>query len=1122
MSGFGYRWSRILIAAVVFGGGSMVTLGSSAEGTAIVVETVSPEAAPGLLPGDVLSRWRRRSETQTTTTGQLARPTDFWWLKRAEIPRQPVELEVQRDDQTFWLELGDGPWRVELRPQLTPEALTAYRDGRSKRSETPLAVLHAWRQHHKLSSSEPGLQAWWAAEILDTQIRFGNAGATEDDLAQLLDVLPDPLDQLYVLERLSAALKHTGDFETSSARIIQGLETIRSNNLGSLLQAYWQNWLGILDLGSGRLESAQVRFKEASEQLDQSAPRSMLKATALSGLGHVARQQGELDAAEAAWKQLAPLYRQLAPGSRFESETFNNLGIAAHDRGLMSMAEGHFRRSLAIAEQLDPNSRFVAVALNNLAECHRQRGQLVEGEKLAEQSITILSDAAPVSHEMALALDTMGAIAQDRGDLAWAEEHYRRMIEIYRRLAPQSLDTAFGLHRLAALALARGTLDDALTLTTESHEIRLALAPANPELADSLLQLAEIARRQGELGKARELALKARDRQTAIAPEGLRTSESHHLLGELDLASPGRIEAAIESLDKALKIRQRLAPHSALEAATLRGLGRAWRDKAPEVAAQFYQQSLAALESQIGRLGGTELQRSHYRANAKTAYDEYAALLLAQERPVEAFDIVERSRARGFLELLAGRDLLSDELSPELVDQRRDLAVQYERVQEQIRIAPSPDPALIHELDRLRRRYERLSLELQRLSPKYLAARPKQALNLEQAARTLDHGTLLLSFQSAASGGQVFALSKDGRLRTAPIPPEPVLRNQIDLLNRLISGTGSSAAGQRRQRRAESLLRTLYRQLLVPLATTIDEADRLLVLADGPLHHLPWAALVQSPEGEPVRYLIESKAVYLALSATVHDQLTAARPTNRKPISQWTLAAFGDPDYGSGKPPVAWRSAIRRGLEMNPLPASRFEVERIANLFPRSKAFIGRSAIEEEVKSLPRNTQLVHFAVHGLLDAHSPLDSALVLSQPKDVSASVGFGGDNGLLQAWEIFESVRLDADLVMLSACRTGLGKELAGEGLIGLTRAFQIAGARSVAAALWQVSDLHTQALVVRFYHHLRSGETKVDALRAAQLDLLTSQVSVVGMGGIERSVDASLPLHWAGFQLYGDWQ
>src|SRR5262249_39496459 len=118
-------------------------------------------------------------------------------------------------------------------------------------------------------------------------------------------------------------------------------------------------------------------------------------------------------------------------------------------------------------------------------------------------------------------------------------------------------------------------------------------------------------------------------------------------------------------------------------------------------------------------------------------------------------------------------------------------------------------------------------------------------------------------------------------------------------------------------------------------------------------------------------------------------------------------------------------------------------------------------------------------------------------------------GRENGLLQAWEIFEQLRIDADLVSLSACKTALGQELAGEGLVGLTRAFQYAGAHSVLASLWSVDDRKTSLLMEQFYSELHNGKNKDEALRAAQINLL-------------RSPRSGRPFYWAAFVLNGDWK
>jgi CHAT domain-containing protein len=156
---------------------------------------------------------------------------------------------------------------------------------------------------------------------------------------------------------------------------------------------------------------------------------------------------------------------------------------------------------------------------------------------------------------------------------------------------------------------------------------------------------------------------------------------------------------------------------------------------------------------------------------------------------------------------------------------------------------------------------------------------------------------------------------------------------------------------------------------------------------------------------------------------------------------------------------------------------------------------------------------VLHLAAHGCLDERFPLNSALALTPPVATPPpGSAEGRDNGLLQAWEIFEGLRLDADLVVLSACDSALGREVAGEGLLGLTRAFQYAGARSVVASLWQVPDAATADLMVAFHRHLRQGRSQGEALAAAQAEL------AAGAAGPE----AEAPYFWAGFQLFGDWR
>jgi CHAT domain-containing protein len=271
---------------------------------------------------------------------------------------------------------------------------------------------------------------------------------------------------------------------------------------------------------------------------------------------------------------------------------------------------------------------------------------------------------------------------------------------------------------------------------------------------------------------------------------------------------------------------------------------------------------------------------------------------------------------------------------------------------------------------------------------------------------------------------------------------------------------------------------------------------------------LPFAALRRRES----QYLVESKPLHSAVSATVYAELKKISDKERNGSIE--IAAFGDPRYPNARGgqeadrsnDAELRSVFAYGWNPSRLRFSREEVNTIASLYPgRSYAYLDAEATEDRAKSLCAQTRYLHFATHGLLDERFPLNSALVLAIPEKPSSGEG----NGLLQAWEIFEQVRCNAELVVLSSCRSALGQELGSEGLVGLTRALHYAGARSVLGSLWNIDDRRTSQLMKSFYEHLRKGVSKDQALRYAQIDLI-------------RSPNAARPFFWAAFSLSGDWR
>jgi CHAT domain-containing protein len=290
---------------------------------------------------------------------------------------------------------------------------------------------------------------------------------------------------------------------------------------------------------------------------------------------------------------------------------------------------------------------------------------------------------------------------------------------------------------------------------------------------------------------------------------------------------------------------------------------------------------------------------------------------------------------------------------------------------------------------------------------------------------------------------------------------------------------------------------TLFDKLFGRSFSRIEPGQKLIIVPDGMLNYLPFESLIHDG-----RYLIEDHEISYSRSASflLQPQNTNAQP---QAADKMELIAFGDPLLGK---PMGDAGAVAikyagtsRALNLPSIPRSRDEVLCIAGLFPadRTRVYVGRDGSEEVLKheSLRRYRRL-HFATHAVVDEQTPAGSAVVLTPSAD---------EDGLLQVSEISE-LDLDCDLVVLSACRTGRGQLVAGEGIIGLARAFLYAGARSVVISLWNVPDISTSHLMKNFYQGLSGHRSTADALRQAKLVIL-------------RSAGTRHPYYWASFVSVG---
>jgi CHAT domain-containing protein len=1066
----------------------------------IVVEKVVPghEAAKaGIQPGDVLVSWEREANppaNRAPASGLFRSPFDVLEVQIDQAPRaRTVTLGLVREGKKISTPILQYPWQLETRPAFPARWLPRYEEGRSAIEKGDLAN---------------GTDVWKA-------------------LATDLSAAKQHVDAAWLWMRVGMKMSEARQPDAAIAAIDQALLEARSLGRPDVEAQLWGHKVEVLRTAN-RHKDGQNAARQALSIRERLAPESLAVSYCLHELSSV--MQDEYPEYEAINQRALAIRQKLAPGSRHEAASLINLSNFANTHGDSRAAIDLVRRALAISQRLDPSSRTVARIHINLCWHQMNRGELAAADDSCQRSLELWRALGPGERDgVRQALHNMGVVARLRGDFDRSVQLFVQEREISDQIAPAGRAAVWNAFELGVTELERANLDRADDHFRRSEELGAAEPAGSPHAALLALMRANIAYQRKDLASAEKLLRQALDYYERTAATGPAATAILNDLARV-LRERGLDREAEDRLRRALALRRQYGPGSSEAAQSSHNLGLLlWKTGRLTEAEVELRRAIDDLEAQQGKLGGSEESMSIFGSRFADYYKDYLGLLMELHREQDAFLILERFRAGAFLRTLAQRDLAVPEGILSDLERERSLTnVEYERTQGEIRkLHPANDKKKIDEdlarLMELRQKRLEISDRIKKASPKYAALKYPQPLGLAAARAALDPGTLLLSYSVGKAKTFLFVVSADperGPPLSAFMLPvgDEALRESVDALRRLIERNKPSPDLFARSR-------SLYDALLKPAEALIGTGGRLLILPDGPLHTVPWAALVRSVKSGQHQYLVEWKPVHTAASATVYAELKKSRRDGAG-AAAIEVAAFGDPRYPApverktavfrgygakevdedthGDPEV--NAVLRGGYRFDPLPRSRQEVEAIVSLYaPRSEAYVGAQATEERARSIGKDVPLIHYACHAYVNERFPLDSALVLTIPENRKP----GQANGLLQAWEIFENVRIDADLVTLSACDSGLGKEMAGEGLIGLTRAFQYAGARSVLASLWKVEDQSTAELMKGFYGHLKAGKTKDQALRMAQIDLI-------------RSKTLSQPRGWAAFHLVGDWR
>uniref|UniRef100_Q022H5 Peptidase domain protein n=1 Tax=Solibacter usitatus (strain Ellin6076) TaxID=234267 RepID=Q022H5_SOLUE len=856
-----------------------------------------------------------------------------------------------------------------------------------------------------------------------------------------------------------------------------------------------------------RLQAALPLWRELNDALDE--------ALTLMQLGSVYFMMGDAAKYSVVEAQALSIWRSLGDG-KGEGEALNNIGLAHWTMGERDLALENLRDALLLRKRAG-DLRGEAETINNTATVYAESGDLQKALRLKQDVLVRWRSLGDADNE-ARAFNDLAVIYSRLGETERALDYFKRALALRHEIGNR-----------------RGEAVNLLNIGTEyvkADDPRKAL----DNLVPALKMLRETGNKSGEsvalqhIGRAHamlgeqskaledsEQALAIQKQLKMLRPQAF----TGNYLGAAQLKLGRPQEALIrfkESLALARSVGDRM-----LESDTLGEMARAYRDEGEiDQALALIEQSVSLIESLRSSVAFEEL-RTSYLATTAGRYHLFIDLLMTLHsmRPEEGFDVralevSERARARGLLDLLTeARAEIREGVEPDLLAREQSLAKALDdKTQRQIRLLASSHTAeqlanTNKQIRELTLAYAELEAELRARSPRYAALTQPQPLRVAEIQQLLDPGTLLLEY-SLGERRSVLWVVGPASLESFDLPKqsdvEVTARRAYEELSVHGAAPGSGGA-----------VAALGKMLFGAAAQRLRD-NRLAVVAEGVLQYIPFAAL--TIPGEKGLVVENHELVHLPSASTLAE---LRRETSGRKAAPGLVAIFADPVFGRSDPRVVRgnrpassapvseeleRSAKEAGiLSLDRLRATRQEAQAIVNLAGAGKSLQAldfRANRETAMSTELAGYRIVHFATHALFNSRHPELSGLVLSlvdrqgNPQD-----------GFLETAQVY-NLKLGADLVVLSACETALGKEVRGEGLVGLTRGFMYAGAPRVLASLWRVPDQATTELMKRFYQAvLGQGMSPAAALRSAQTSLRSEP-------------KWQAPYYWAGFALQGEWR
>ena len=915
-----------------------------------------------------------------------------------------------------------------------------------------------------------------------------------------------------------------------------------------------------------RIKMIAQREATAIDKGHAAAQLAFNEATALTGK----QNQEALRAAIRKFEEAVPLFKAASDTYR-EALTLLSIGSAYHKLNQYRKALEYFNETLALAvtlkdERLEAGTQtFVGGMLDILGDVsraldHQQRAlalarqygwRAAEGNALSnigkiysdvaewQKAMDYFAQALPVFRALgykpneAITLNNIGIVYFQTGEPQKALDYLQQSLPLLREAGNKNSEAYTYLH-IGRVYRRSGDDKKALDYFNQAQAMQRQTGNRGQE-AETLDEIGLTYAAEGQFDKALDFHRQAADIQHSVG-NVRREAVALNNLGEayLYLGQPSK---AWESFNHALTMLRSVGDLSN-EALALSGIARVEeKQNNLEAAHKLMTESLAAIETVRSRASSLQM-RASYRALAEKAYEFYIDVLIQQHGryPDQGFDAEalhasERGRARSLLEHLSEAQIdIRQGVDAALIEKESGLTrVLNAKAQREMALKARKGSGeelatLQREISVLEDEYQQVQAAIRKSSPQYSALTQPQPLDLKGIQRQLDPNTVLLEYSLGEQRSYIWVVTPDS-LKTYELPK----REAIDSVTRRVNESlgarsvfkASESPAERRTRIANAdaefqrAASELSRMILAPAAAEFGK-KRLVIVADGALQYVPFAALSLAPN-RPLIVDHELVSLPSASAFALQRQILANRP-----LAPETVAVIADPVFSTNDVRLggiaAKESASTRIIEHGPggpggqlsiprLPFTRWEADQILAVSPAGSTLkaVGFDANRAVAGSGElSHYRYVHFATHGYVDTERAGFSAIVLSMFDKAGKP-----QDGFLRTHDIY-NLKLPAELVVLSACETALGKEVTGEGLEGLTRAFMYAGARRVVVSLWNVNDKATASLMQRLYTGmLRGNKTPAAALRAAQIEMM-------------RTPQWQSPYFWAPFVMQGEWK